>query len=76
MRPRLDLREPAHAAPSFAGPGSTRLALARTGATAIAIALLTSPAALADGGVLMPDLMNGVPEADWDAVLGDTFLEA
>jgi len=35
-----------------------------------------SPAALADGGVLVPDLMNAVPEADWDTVLADTFLEA
>ncbi len=35
-----------------------------------------SPPALADGGELLPDLMNAVPEADWDAVLADTFLEA
>jgi glycine cleavage system H protein len=34
----------------------------------------TAPA-LADGGVLVPDLMNAVPEADWDAVLEDTFLQ-
>jgi glycine cleavage system H protein len=35
-----------------------------------------TPPALADGGVLVPDLMNAVPEADWDSVLADTFLEA
>ncbi len=35
-----------------------------------------SPPALADGGVLLPDLMNAVPDADWDAVLADTFLAA
>lgn len=34
----------------------------------------TSPA-LADGGVLMTDLMNAVPQADWDTVLMDTFLQ-
>ena len=36
----------------------------------------STPAALADGGVLLPDLMNVLPEADWDTVLEDTFLEA
>jgi glycine cleavage system H lipoate-binding protein len=35
----------------------------------------TSPA-LADGGVLMPGLMDAVPEADWDTVLANTFLDA
>lgn len=35
----------------------------------------TAPA-LADGGVLMPDLMNALPHQDWDTVLADTFLQA
>jgi hypothetical protein len=35
-----------------------------------------SAPALADGGVLMPDLMDAVPQADWDTVLADTFLQA
>jgi hypothetical protein len=35
-----------------------------------------TPPALADGGVLLPGLMNAVPEADWDTALADTFLEA
>jgi len=30
---------------------------------------------LADGGMLMPDLMNAVPQADWNTVLADTFLQ-
>jgi len=30
---------------------------------------------LADGGVLMPDLMDTIPQADWSSVLADTFLE-
>jgi len=34
-----------------------------------------TPPSLADGGVLMPGLMDAIPEADWDAVLADTFLE-
>lgn len=31
---------------------------------------------LADGGMLMRGLMDALPEADWDAVLAGTFLEA
>jgi glycine cleavage system H protein len=30
---------------------------------------------LADGGTLMPELMDALPAADWDAVLAATFLE-
>jgi hypothetical protein len=30
---------------------------------------------LADGGVPVEDLSQGYPEADWDTVLGDMFLE-
>jgi hypothetical protein len=35
-----------------------------------------TPPALADGGVLMPGLMEAVPEAGWETVLADTFLQA
>lgn len=35
-----------------------------------------SPPALADGGVLVSGLMDAIPEADWDRVLSDTFLQA
>jgi len=34
----------------------------------------TAPS-LADGGVLLPGLMDAVPDANWDAVLAATFLE-
>jgi hypothetical protein len=30
---------------------------------------------LADGGTLMPDLMDALPAADWDTALAATFLE-
>ena len=33
-------------------------------------------ACLADGGTLMPELMDSIPEADWDTVLAATFLES
>jgi len=31
---------------------------------------------LADGGTLMPDLMDAQPQADWDTVLAATFLDS
>jgi glycine cleavage system H lipoate-binding protein len=31
---------------------------------------------LADGGTLMPELMDAIPAADWDTVLEATFLES
>ena len=31
---------------------------------------------LADGGTLMPQLMDALPQADWDAILAATFLES
>jgi len=34
-----------------------------------------APACLADGGTLMPNLMDAMPAADWDAVLAATFQE-
>jgi hypothetical protein len=36
----------------------------------------TTGPALADGGVLVTGLMDAMPEADWDAALAGTFLEA
>ena len=35
-----------------------------------------SEPALADGGMLMPELMEALPGADWDEVLSATFLDA
>ncbi len=34
----------------------------------------TAPS-LADGGILLPNLMDSIPQADWDTALADTFLE-
>lgn len=39
---------------------------------------LSAPGAkpcLADGGTLMPDLMDAEPQADWDTILASTFLD-
>jgi glycine cleavage system H lipoate-binding protein len=34
-----------------------------------------APPCLADGGTLMPNLMDAEPKADWDTVLASTFLD-
>ena len=34
-----------------------------------------APPCLADGGTLMPELMDALPAADWDSVLAAAFLE-
>jgi hypothetical protein len=34
-----------------------------------------APPCMADGGTLLPDLMDVMPAADWDTVLAATFLE-
>lgn len=35
-----------------------------------------APPCLADGGTLMPELMDAEPQADWENVLAGTFLES
>jgi hypothetical protein len=75
VRPRLDLHEPGTLRHLLRGPevhGWMTRELER-----LQFQLLAPHAgpALADGGVLLPDLMKALPEADWDTVLADTFLE-
>lgn len=41
----------------------------------LALRLPATGPSLADGGVLVEDLPNNYPAADWDAVWGDVFLE-
>jgi glycine cleavage system H lipoate-binding protein len=40
------------------------------------LAAPNAPPCLADGGMLMPDLMDEEPQADWDTVLAETFLDS
>lgn len=75
IRPRLDLSDPRTLRHLLRGPevpGWVSLELDRL---QLQLRAPNTPPALADGGVLVPDLMNTVPEADWDSVLADTFLE-
>jgi hypothetical protein len=76
VRPRLNLHDPATLRHLLQGPevyGWLNRELERL---QIQLRTPNTPAALADGGTLMPGLMDAMPMADWDAVLEDTFLEA
>jgi hypothetical protein len=76
MRPRLDLREPGTLRHLLRGPEVHGWFTRELERLQLQLRAPNTPAALADGGVLLPDLMNVLPEADWDTVLADTFLEA
>jgi hypothetical protein len=76
IRPRLNPHDPATLRHQLRGPevhGWLRRELERL---QMQLRAPHTPPSLADGGVLMPGLMDAVPEADWDTVLADTFLEA
>jgi glycine cleavage system H lipoate-binding protein len=76
IRPRLDVREPATLHHLLRGPEVHGWLSRELERLQLQLRSPNTAPALADGGVLMPDLMNAVPEADWDAVLADTFLQA
>jgi hypothetical protein len=74
LRPRLDISDPRTVRHLLRGPevrGWTARELERV---QMQLQAPQTSAALADGGVLLPDLMDAVPQADWDTVLADTFL--
>jgi len=76
IRPRLDPRDPATLRHLLRGPEVHGWLARELERLQIQLRAPNTPPALADGGVLMPGLMDAVPEADWDTVLADTFLEA
>ena len=75
IRPRLDLREPRTLRHLLRGPEVHGWLARELERLQMQLRAPNTPPALADGGVLMPDLMNALPDADWDAVLADTFLQ-
>ena len=76
IHPRLDVREPVTLRHLLRGPEVHGWLSRDLERLQLQLRAPSAAPALADGGVLMPDLMNAVPEADWDAVLADTFLQA
>ena len=75
IRPRLDPHHPATLRHLLRGPEVHGWLARELERLQLQLRAPNTPPALADGGVLLPDLMNAVPDADWDTVLADTFLE-
>jgi glycine cleavage system H lipoate-binding protein len=76
IRPRLDPAHPATLRHLLRGPEVHGWLLRELERLQMQLRAPNTPPALADGGLLLPGLMDALPEADWDAVLADTFLEA
>ncbi len=75
VRPRLDVREPATLRHLLRGPEVHGWLSRELERLQLQLRAPDTVPALADGGVLMPNLMDAVPQADWDSVLADTFLQ-
>ena len=76
IRSRLDPADPATLRHLLRGPEVHGWLSRELERLQVQLRAPNTPPALADGGVLLPELMDALPEADWDTVLGDTFLEA
>jgi glycine cleavage system H lipoate-binding protein len=75
IRPRLDPQDPATLLHLLRGPevhGWLNRELERL---QLQLRTPNSAPALADGGALIHGVMDAIPEANWDTVLADTFLE-
>ncbi len=74
MRPRSDLNDRVALRHLLRGPEVRGWISREMERLQIQLRTPDSAPALADGGVLLPHLMDSILEADWDAVLSDTFL--
>lgn len=74
LRPRLDLRHAATLRHLLRGPEVHGWLARELERLQVQLRAPGSAPALADGGILMPDLMKSIPDADWDTALADTFL--
>src|SRR5579863_2913028 len=76
MRPRLDVRDPVTLRHLLKGREVHGWIARELERLQLQLRAPGTPSAFADGGELLPGLMDVVPEADWDSVLRDTFLAA
>lgn len=76
IRPQLDLRDPKTLRHLLQGPEVRGWITRELERLQIQLRPADAPPALADGGVLVFDLMQALPNADWDKVLSETFLQA
>ncbi|HET7209699.1 MAG TPA: hypothetical protein VFI95_24215 [Terriglobales bacterium] len=75
IRPRLDLRNPATLRHLLHGREVQSWLYRELERLQLQLRSPGFAASLADGGVLVRDLMNAAPEADWETVLAGTFLQ-
>jgi hypothetical protein len=75
LRPRLDPHDPAALRHLLRGPEVHGWLSRELERLQVQLRPLNAAPSLADGGTLVPDLMDALPDANWDAVLADTFLE-
>lgn len=75
VRPRLNVQDPIMLRHLLRGPEVQGWLSRELERLQLQLRTPNTPPTLADGGVLMPDLMDALPQADWDTVLADTFLE-
>ena len=75
IRPRLDPADPTTLRHLLRGPEVYGWLSRELERLQMQLRAPNTPPALADGGVLLPELMDALPDADWDTALADTFLE-
>ena len=75
IRPRLDLQDPATLRHLLRGRELHGWMSRELERLQLELSPPNAEPSLADGGVLVPGLMDAMPEAKWDTVLADTFLE-
>lgn len=75
LRPSLDIANPITFRHLLTGPEVHGWISRELERLQLQLRSANTPPALADGGTLVPELMNAVPSADWDTVLAETFLE-
>jgi glycine cleavage system H lipoate-binding protein len=75
MRPRLDVQNPLNLRHLLRGPEVHGWVSRELERLQVQLRAPGTEPSLADGGVLVHGLMDALPEADWDTVLSDTFLE-
>lgn len=75
VRPRLDLRDRATLRHLLRGPEVDGWVTRELERLQMQLRAPDTPPALADGGTMLPHLMDAMPEADWGTVLASTFLE-
>lgn len=75
LRPRLDVHNPKTFRHLLRGPEVYGWLAHEIERLQLQLGTPDAAPTLADGGTLMPNLMDAVPHADWNTVLADTFLE-